>query len=185
MIIYIHGFGSSGEANKANIFREYFKSIDENLIAPSLSYVPSLAIKTLEELISSYNEDIYLIGSSLGGFYSTYLSLNNKVKRVILINPAVSPNITLKRSLGNSTNFYDNSTYSWNENHLSMLDNYTTKDIDTSKFMVLLQMGDETLNYNDAVVKYKNANIIIEEGGNHSFKNIQNHFTNIKDFFEK
>ena len=83
MIIYIHGFGSSGEASKAKLFRKYFKSIGENFISPSLSYVPTLAIKTLEELIESYHEDVYLIGSSLGGYYSTYLSQKKEVKKVV------------------------------------------------------------------------------------------------------
>lgn len=36
MIIYIHGFGGSGNGNKAKVFREYFKSIGEDFIAPSL-----------------------------------------------------------------------------------------------------------------------------------------------------
>ena len=53
MIIYIHGFGGSGEGSKAKAFREYYKK--EGFIAPSLSYVPQLAIKTLEELIESYD----------------------------------------------------------------------------------------------------------------------------------
>ena len=63
MVIYIHGFGGSGEGSKAKAFREYFKAIGEDFIAPSLSYVPQLAIQTLEELIESYHGDIYLVGS--------------------------------------------------------------------------------------------------------------------------
>ena len=45
----IHGFGG---CTKATLLREYFKSKKENkkIIAPSLSYVPKLAIETLEEL---------------------------------------------------------------------------------------------------------------------------------------
>jgi predicted esterase YcpF (UPF0227 family) len=58
MIIYIHGFGSSGVSGKAGAFRDYFSSVDKKYIAPSLSYVPSLAISTLEEIIDSYDEDI-------------------------------------------------------------------------------------------------------------------------------
>ena len=49
MIIYIHGFGGSGEGSKAKAFWDYFASIGEPYIAPSLSYVPELAIRTLEE----------------------------------------------------------------------------------------------------------------------------------------
>ena len=70
MIIYIHGFGGSGQGSKAKLLCEYFKSIEEDFIAPSLSYVPELAISTLQELIESYHGEVYLIGSSLGGFYA-------------------------------------------------------------------------------------------------------------------
>ena len=71
MIIYIHGFGGSGEGSKAQAFRKYFNTIGETFIAPSLSYVPELAIKNLEELINSYKGEVYLIGSSLGGYRTT------------------------------------------------------------------------------------------------------------------
>jgi len=40
MTIYIHGFGSSGQGGKAKLFRQYYHSIGEPFIAPSLSYVP-------------------------------------------------------------------------------------------------------------------------------------------------
>jgi len=185
MIIYIHGFGSSGQANKAKIFREYFKSINQNFIAPSLSYVPNLAISTLEEIIDSYNEEIYLIGSSLGGYYATYLSLNEKVKKIVLINPAVIPSHTLQKSVGDAINFYDNSSYKWNKEHLNMLHTYNTTKIEKNKFMVLLQKGDKVLNYKDAINKYDGSTLILEDGGDHGFKGIQNHFEDILNFIEK
>ena len=75
IIIYIHGFGSCGLGNKANLFKTYFSS---NFITPSLSYVPKLAITSLEEIISLY-KNVYLIGSSLGGYYATYLSQKKKL----------------------------------------------------------------------------------------------------------
>ena len=87
MIIYIHGFGSSGQGGKANLFRDYFKSRGQSFIAPSLSYVPELAMSTLEELINSYDE-VELIGSSLGGYYSIYLAEKYGLKAV-LVNPAI------------------------------------------------------------------------------------------------
>ena len=76
MIIYIHGFGSSGEASKAKMLRAYCQENKIRFIAPSLPTIPDLAIKTLSELIESYqdNEPVHLMGSSLGGYYSLYLS---------------------------------------------------------------------------------------------------------------
>ena len=48
MIIYIHGFASSGFGGKATLLKEHFK---ENIFSPSFSYIPSLAMNTLEQLI--------------------------------------------------------------------------------------------------------------------------------------
>lgn len=184
MVIYIHGFGGSGHGSKAKIFREYFKSIGEDFIAPSLSYVPQLAIETLYELIHSYNEEVYLIGSSLGGFYSTYLSQLPEVKKVLLINPATKPTETLSRAIGDAPNFYDGSSFSWNEQHLTMLEQFECKNIENiSCFMVLLQKGDELLNYKDAQGKYKGTKLIVEDNGSHSFSGIERHFEDIQKFF--
>jgi len=49
MIIYIHGFGGSGQGNKAQQFREYFYSQGKDFIAPLLSYIPELAMQILSE----------------------------------------------------------------------------------------------------------------------------------------
>ena len=103
MVIYIHGFGSSGYGGKATQFREHYKTKEEVFIAPSLSYIPELAIKTLEEIIESYDGEIKLIGSSLGGFYSIYLSSKYNLKAV-LINPSIYPYKTLAKVLGNAPN---------------------------------------------------------------------------------
>ena len=187
MIIYIHGFGGSGQGSKAKVFREYFQSIGENFIAPSLSYVPELAIQTLEELIKSYHGEVYLIGSSLGGYYATYLSQMPEVKKVVLINPATKPMQTLSRALGYAPNFYDESDFAWSEKHLEMLEEYDyylpNGSWKLEKFFVLLQKGDELLDYNDAVQKYEGAEIIVENGGSHSFDGIEKHFENIRAFF--
>ena len=184
MIIYIHGFGGSGEGSKAKAFRKYFNSIGETFIAPSLSYVPELAIKTLEELINSYKGEVYLIGSSLGGYYTTYLSKKMYVKKAVLLNPSVHPVNTLQRAIGNAPNFYDESYYNWNEVHLNMLKKYE-KNIDTykDKLMVLVQKGDELLDYREAVEKYEGCGQIVEEGGNHGFEGIERHFETIREFF--
>ena len=188
MVIFIHGFGSHGYGSKAKLFREYFNSIGEGFIAPSLSYVPELAILTLEELINSYHSDIYLIGSSLGGFYATYLSQMPEVKKVVLINPATKPTQTLSRALGDAPNYYDGSSFSWNQGHLEMLKKFEyslrngPKTLE--KFLVLLQTADEVLDYKDAKKRYEGAKVIVEDGGSHSFDHIERHFEKIKRFFK-
>lgn len=180
MIIYIHGFGSCGKGLKAEILRDSFEK--ENFIAPSLSYVPQLAIDTLTQLIKSYKkyEEVYLIGSSLGGFYSIYLANLFNIKAV-LINPAINPEITLDK-IGFSKNYYDGSEFETTKEHLEMLKNYKVENIKSKLYLLLVKKGDEVLNYKEATDKFKNSKSIIEDGGDHTFADIEKHIKFIKEF---
>jgi predicted esterase YcpF (UPF0227 family) len=186
LIIYIHGFGSSAYGSKSQILKEYYRSLNIDFLAPSLPTIPFLAIENLKELIihnQKYYENICLIGSSLGGFYSIYLS-NLFNLEAVLINPAINPDTKLAEALGFAINYHDLSKFEWTQNHLNMLKEYK---VDThEKIMLLVQKADEVLNPNEAIKKFdylKKENLIIEDGGNHSFKNIESKFDIINKFF--
>ncbi|PHQ65854.1 MAG: esterase [Sulfurimonas sp.] len=181
MVIYIHGFGSNGFGSKAKSFRKYFKSTSETFIAPSLSYIPELAITTLEELIESYDGDVKLIGSSLGGFYSIYLA-NKYNLRTVLINPSIYPYVTLKKVLGDAPSFYDDSTFTWTESHIEMLKKYEVKVQNQSNLMLLVQKGDELLDFQEAVDKLPDSRVVIEDGGSHGFEGIERYFDEVRSF---
>lgn len=182
MIIYIHGFASSGLGGKASLFKEYF---EDEVITPSLNYVPSLAINTLEQLIESYlnlDEDVYLVGSSLGGYFSIYLANKYNLKAV-LINPAIYPYETLDK-IGFANNYYDYASFEVTKEHLSYLKSIEVEYLNNeSNFLVLLQEDDEVLDFNDAVEKLPNSELVIEEGGSHSFDDIERYFRKIGTFF--
>ena len=183
MVIFIHGFGSSGQSNKARLFRDYFKAHNIPYIAPSLSFIPDLAISTLEELINSY-DDVKLMGSSLGGYYALYLSQKYNLKSV-LINPSIHPKETLKRHLKDyATAYFDGSHFLFRENHIQMLERYDTQEkILDSNYLLLLQKGDDILDYQEAIAKLPNALMVVEEGGSHQFDGIERHIKKIVDFF--
>jgi len=183
MIIYIHGFGSSGMGGKAQIFREHFRKKGIDFIAPSLSYVPELAVGTLEELINSCSNP-KLMGSSLGGFYSIYLANKYNLK-AILINPAIKATKTLQRYVKDgkmALNYYDLSKFEWNERHMEMLKNYRVTNPKNGEFLLMLQKGDEVLDYKDALNALKGAKLIIEEGGSHAFEGIERYTPQIEEF---
>lgn len=183
MIIYIHGFGSSGHGGKASLIREYF---EDEVIAPSLSYVPNLAIDTLEQLIEMLlekGENVGLVGSSLGGYYSIYLANKYNLKAV-LINPAIYPYKTLDK-IGMARNYYDLSTFEVTSEHIQALKGIEVQNIaNQENFITLLQTGDEVLDYNDAVEKLNESELVIEEGGTHSFENIESYFRKIGSFLK-
>ena len=184
MIIFIHGFGSSGFSFKAEKTRDYFKN-REVVLSPSLSYVPYLAINTLEQIIEYAlpKENVYLIGSSLGGFYSMYLSNKYNIKAV-LINPAVNAPIRLGKYEGMATNYYDFSQFEWNRSHVSQLEKLVVEDLKEENFLLMLQKGDEVLDYKEALNKLPNATLILEDGGDHSFTNYAKHLPTIESFFK-
>lgn len=181
MIIYIHGFGSSGHGGKASLFREYF---EDEVIAPSLSYVPSLAIDTLEQLIEMLlekDETVGLVGSSLGGYYAIHLANKYNLKAV-LINPAIYPYKTLDK-IGMAMNYYDMSSFEVTAEHIQALKGLEVQEVlSQENFITLLQTEDEVLDYNDAVEKLPDSELVIEEGGNHSFENIESYFRKIGSF---
>lgn len=180
MFIYIHGFGGSGKGVKSTQFREHFSG---HVFAPSLSYVPELAMDTLIQLVESLidHTDVTLVGSSLGGYYATYLSERYGLKAV-LINPSTKPYKTLKKVIGKGHNYFDESQFEWNEGHIAMLKQYDTTVITPSQYLVLLQTGDELLDYREAMSKYEGSTIHLAEGGNHSFEFFERTFDLINDF---
>lgn len=181
MILYIHGFGSSGHGGKATLFKEYF---EDEVITPSLSYVPNLAIDTLEQIIEMLlekGENVGLVGSSLGGYYSIYLANKYNLKAV-LINPAIYPYKTLDK-IGMATNYYDGSSFEVTRNHIESLKSYEVENIKSQEnFLTLLQTEDEVLDYTQAEEKLIESELVIEEGGNHSFENIESYFRKIGSF---
>ena len=125
-----------------------------------------------------------LIGSSLGGFYALYLAEKYALKAV-LINPAIDSSRTLKRvlSLGSTAkNYYDNTYFDWTPEHVAMLLDYKIKEAQKGEYLLLLQTGDDVLDYKDALAKLPHAKSIVEEGGTHPFDGIERHFENIRDF---
>jgi len=182
MIIYIHGFGSSGEGSKAKALRPFFAH--EGYVSPSLPTNPKLAISTLSDLIEHFSrhETVSLIGSSLGGFYALHLAHKYGLKAV-LINPALRPYDTLEEALGEGKNYYDESGFEWNRSHLELLLSLRPATLPVKNLLVLLQKGDEVLDYRDALETLSEASLIVEEGGTHSFEGIERHISTIKTFF--
>lgn len=69
-LLYIHGYGSTGQALKAQMLREMFPEVC--VVAPTLDYdheSPRQLYQRLQALIADECPDM-LIGSSMGGYYS-------------------------------------------------------------------------------------------------------------------
>lgn len=173
VLIYLHGFLSSPQSVKAQETQDYWQEHhpDIPLVCPQLPCYPNDAKKLLDELVRQYEgHQLGFIGSSLGGFLSTYL-VDNYGGKAVLINPAAIPHKVLSDYLGEHVHPYTEETFVLQERHMHELESlYHSKPRQPSAFWVLLQTEDETLDYREAEAKYQGARLTIEEGGDHAFQ---------------
>jgi len=107
VIINLHGF-NSGPGAKAEELQKQFPNC--KVIAPQLPYDPKESIKIVRTLIDQHIEDdIHIVGTSLGAFYGMYLSTFYSTSDNIhfyLLNTSFKPHITLRRYEGKVLNNY-------------------------------------------------------------------------------
>lgn len=169
MILFIHGFASCGQSNKYRILAEHFGTHD--ILAPDLSPKPAEAITQLETLLAQHSVDL-LIGSSLGGYYATWLNRENSLPAV-LINPAVAPYALLDDYLGEHLDCYGQ-PFTLSQADLDTLRSYHRPELRSDeRYLVLLQTDDEVLDYRQAAAYYAEQSLVIEPGGDHRFQNLE------------
>jgi predicted esterase YcpF (UPF0227 family) len=177
MILYIHGFGSCGEGNKAVSLKRYFGN--EQILSPDLPPSPLLAISFLEVLLRENDIDL-LVGSSLGGYYATYLAERYR-KKAVLLNPSTVPYRTLQPYIGIQKRFCDQKPFLFKARYLDDLYTLQTRPV-REEYLVLLQSEDEVLDYTKAQIFYSKHRVIVEHGGNHRFENIDDYLCMIAQF---
>jgi predicted esterase YcpF (UPF0227 family) len=136
---------------------------------PELHHQPRQAIAQLEALMAGEESaSVALLGSSLGGYYATYLAEKHGV-RAALINPAVRPYEGLRAYLGPQRNLYTGAQYEFTAQHLAELRAFEVARITSERYLLLVTTGDEVLDYRLATAKYSGCKQIVVEGGDHGF----------------
>ena len=90
-----------------------------------------------------------------------------------MINPAVWAYKIFKNDMGENKNLNTNESYIIDEEWVASLKEIFVEKPNSENYLVLLQTGDETLNYKFSAEYYDGSKIIIDEGGNHSFENLE------------
>ncbi|MCW8922390.1 MAG: esterase YqiA [Gammaproteobacteria bacterium] len=185
-LIYLHGFNSSPESYKAKQLYAYMEQCNrlDQLIIPEIPPVPFEAMAMLVALYEQNRQqgDVAVAGSSLGGFYATCLAERFGC-RAVLINPAVRPQQLLKKYLGENINYYTSECWMLNETHIEQFRELDSIPVTRpERYLLMLQKGDETLDYRDALEKYQGCPLLLEEGGDHSFTGFANHIEQILNF---
>lgn len=197
-IIYIHGLDSGANSTKGILLENYCQQYhsDINVVRPDLNKTPDQVFRQILSLIESLNNkntddaqletsNTVLVGSSLGGYFSTLVS-NHIDCPALLLNPSTQPHVTLQRFADESILARNdrnevsinkvlyttaggwNITYSdlqWFAEHQLAAVNYP------NKIAVLIKEGDELLDPNLSAKFYQQhgAKVILQAEGDHRF----------------
>ena len=175
-IVYLHGFRSSPASVKATQFRQAVEmlpiEVRPQLHVPDLQHRPSAAIAQVADWVAQCANiaDLTFVGSSLGGYYATHLA-ERFGARAAMINPAVRPYEDLKPYVGMQTNMYSGETFVVTPAHFAELAALGVGRITRpSRYLLLVQTGDEVLDWREAVAFYAGAWQYVEGGGDHAFQ---------------
>ena len=195
-LIYIHGLDSDANSTKGLLLEKYCQHHhpDITVLRPDLNKSPAQVREQLLSLIEGLNNskdeqtgsfNTLLIGSSLGGYFSTLIS-NQIGCPVLLLNPSTQPHITLQRFSDSSISTQDNNDESSDNKvlhttaggwHITPSDLQWFADHQISqvnypnKVAVLLKQGDELLSseLSQAFYQGQGASVTVQAGGDHRF----------------
>jgi uncharacterized protein len=146
------------------------RGLGSRYACPALPETAAESIAVIERLMEGQPVDrLTLLGSSLGGFYATWLAEKHRC-RAVLINPAVRPHLGLEAYLGPQKNLHTGAPYELTRAHLAGWAALVAERIDPERYLLLLETGDEVLDWREAARKYEGARMVIRQGGDHSLQ---------------
>ena len=173
MIVYLHGFRSGPQSFKARALNDFLRArgLGESFVCPALPFDPVAAIEVAEARIAECRAaggTPTLVGSSLGGYYATWLAERHDLCAV-LINPAVLAHVSLAEYIGPQTHIYTGDTFEFTAAHIDALRAIEVAAPTPSRYLLLLEKGDEVLDWRQAAARYAGCRQVILDGGDHSF----------------
>ena len=170
-ILYLHGFISSPASRKAVMLGDYLRgqAPDIEYLVPALHHRPAQACAQVRSLCLARDPaDLLLVGSSLGGFYATVAAQESGC-RAVVINPAVHPQNHFARYLGPQANLYTGERFDLTSEHVAELAALDPPAITRpERYWLLVETGDEVLDYREALAYYAGACQSVVQGGDHS-----------------
>lgn len=183
VILYLHGFCSSPASWKARLLGERMAALGlaERFVCPPLSPLPDEAVAAAEAIIDAAIGPVTLVGSSLGGHYAAFLAEKHDL-RAVLVNPAVVDRLDLGLFLGEHTNFHSGERFTFTAEHARQLQAQVVARPTPSRYLLMLETGDEVLDWRQAAERYAGCRRLVLEGGDHSFTKFPEYMSQILEF---
>jgi uncharacterized protein len=185
LILYLHGFRSSPQSFKARVMRARLEALGliDQWCCPTLPVSPREAVTLAETLAASATDDtITVIGSSLGGFYATWLAEKHGW-RSVLLNPAVVPQEDLSCYLGEQPLWHGGGSVVVEPHHLDELRALSVTAITRpDRYYLIAATGDEVLDYRTMLAHYPGVHTTLIEGGDHAISDFPDYLDRVLAF---
>jgi uncharacterized protein len=189
-LLYLHGFRSSPLSAKAQKMADIVASRYPSVTwyCPQLPPSPGQAMAGVMAGIAHWPdqagfESMAVVGSSLGGFYATWVAEKMRCKAVLL-NPAVFPARDMEKYIGEQTSWHDPSESFFFKpefiNELHALDAGPLAE--PSNYLAIIAKGDEVLSWQEMSARCRGAKVKLIDGSNHALGDFDDHLPDIVEF---
>ncbi len=185
-LLYLHGFRSSPASAKATLMARTVAQRRPQVrwCCPQLPPSPRQAMNEVSALIADWpREGMAVVGSSLGGFYASWVARQTGCKSVLL-NPAVFPARDLARHMGAQSQWHqpDESFY-FEAAFVDELQQLAAEGTHApGPELVLIAQGDEVLDWREMRDRYPDAQQIILPGNDHAISDFALHLDGVLKF---
>jgi hypothetical protein len=152
-------------------------------IGPQLPASPREAIALAADLIGRFPvREVTLVGSSLGGYYATWLAEQTGC-RAVLLNPAVKPPRDLEKYVGVTTMYHSNERFEFKSDYIDELKALEVGKITHSeRYFLVAAQGDEVLDWREMVAHYPGAQQCVIEGSDHGISDFGQYLDQVLAF---
>jgi len=187
-LLYLHGFLSSPASAKAQLTAQIVRTRHPTVIwlCPMLAPSPRQAMNEVLHAIAGWPKaTTAIMGSSLGGFYATWLAERLGCKAVLL-NPAVKPARDLLPHVGEHALWHDPSKHFVLEP--GFIDELKAMEIgritQPQRYYALIAQGDEVLDAVEMTAHYPGAHLKVLPGGDHALSDYATHLDALLTFLD-
>ncbi|MBV6320272.1 YqiA/YcfP family alpha/beta fold hydrolase [Duganella violaceipulchra] len=185
MMLYLHGFRSSPKSMKARVMGERMAALglSDQFICPQLPASPKQAMELALSLIEGIPaSELTIVGSSLGGYYATWLAERIGC-RAVLLNPAIVPLKDLDQHVGVTTQYHSDEPFEFKREYIEELRALAVNPVTRQqRYFLIAATGDEVLDYRDMVAHYAGARQLVIEGSDHAISAFPDYVESVLEF---
>jgi predicted esterase YcpF (UPF0227 family)/prolyl-tRNA editing enzyme YbaK/EbsC (Cys-tRNA(Pro) deacylase) len=183
MILYLHGFRSSPQSSKAQTLAHACARRGWAYGCPQLPASPQEAAECIAKIAAQHPPDkLALIGSSLGGYYATWLAEKTGC-RAVLLNPAVHAVRDLATQVGVTTAYHSNDAFEFKAEYIAQLQALKVDAITRpERYFLIAAKGDEVLDWREMTAHLDKARQKVLQGSDHGLSDFADYIDEVLTF---